>query len=79
MFDGEELWNLTKDLPERHYPTVDGYICPSDWRYREDLTWLKRNCLEYAGAWKLRKEVQQRKDRTLRQEAKKLREKGEES
>jgi hypothetical protein len=54
--DGEELWNIDKHVPVRHYPIVDGFICPSDWRFREDLIWLKRQCQPYAGAWKLKKE-----------------------
>ena len=56
-FDDVEYWNLERDGPVRHYPVVDSYVCPSDWRFREDMIWLKRNCLEFAGAWKLRKEV----------------------
>jgi hypothetical protein len=64
---------MERDLPTRHYPLTEGFICPSDWRFREDLIWLKRNCMDFAGAWKLKKEVQQRKDRKLRQDCEKKR------
>jgi len=55
--DGEEFWNIDKHVPVRHYPVMDGFICPSDWRFREDLIWLKRNCQAFAGAWKLKKKT----------------------
>lgn len=38
-------------------------VLASDWRYREDLIWLKYGFLEIAANWKLKLEVQQRKDR----------------
>jgi len=44
-----------------------GYLCPSDWRFREDLVWLKYGYNQIAGKWKIRLEVQQRKDRKIRQ------------
>jgi hypothetical protein len=39
---------------------------PTDWRYREDLIWLRRNNMETAQEWKLRLEVEQRRDRATR-------------
>lgn len=41
-------------------------IVPSDWRYREDLLWLKYNYMKIASQWKVRMEEQQRKDRKIR-------------
>lgn len=41
-------------------------MLPSDWRYREDLIWLKYGFQEIAAAWKVKLEVQQRKDRKHR-------------
>ena len=70
------MWNISKHIPVRHYPVMDGFVCPSDWRFREDLIWLKRKCMDFAGAWKLKKENQQRRDRANRQEATKKRNKG---
>lgn len=42
-------------------------VLPSDWRYREDLIWLKYKYLKIAHAWKVRMEEQQRFDRKQRQ------------
>lgn len=39
---------------------------PTDWRYREDLIWLRRNNMETAQEWKTRLEVEQRRDRATR-------------
>jgi len=33
-------------------------VCPSDWRYREDLIWLKYGYQGIAQQWKIRLEVQ---------------------
>ena len=41
-------------------------LMPSDWRYREDLIWLKYGFQAIAAQWKLKLEVQQRKDRKNR-------------
>lgn len=32
-------------------------LMPSDWRFREDLIWLKYGFMQIAAAWKLRLEV----------------------
>ena len=67
-------WEIEKHLPERY--TLDTeYVCPSDWRYREDLIWLKYKFVKIAQKWKIRMEEQQRKDRKLRQKCKEEREK----
>jgi hypothetical protein len=50
-----------------------GIVLPSDWRYREDLIWLKYGYQKIAANWKLKLEVQQRKDRKNRQDAQKAR------
>ncbi len=41
-------------------------MLPSDWRFREDLIWLKYNYMKIAQKWKFRMEEQQRHDRRLR-------------
>jgi len=41
-------------------------VLPSDWRYREDLIWLKYGFMAIAANWKVKLEVQQRKDRKNR-------------
>jgi len=41
-------------------------VLPSDWRYREDLLWLKYDNKKIAAKWKLRMEEQQRADRRNR-------------
>ena len=60
-------------IPERQLPFVSESVLPSDWRFREDLIWLKYNEMLIAHQWKLRLEVQQRKDRAGRQAAAKKR------
>ena len=67
--NGKEYWNIDKDLPLRYIPNLNPL--PSDWRFREDLIWLRRKHLQFAEKWKLRMEVQQRHDRKNRNEAKK--------
>jgi hypothetical protein len=51
-------------------------VLPSDWRYREDLIWLKYNYMKIAQKWKFRMEEQQRHDRRLRHKKKDERERG---
>jgi len=60
-----EYWNI-----DRYEPVNVGYSknpLPSDWRYREDLLWLRKKNIPFADAWKVKLEVQQRKDRAGRQ------------
>lgn len=39
---------------------------PTDWRFREDLIWLRRGYMDTAQEWKVRLEVEQRRDRATR-------------
>ena len=55
-------------------PLVDDLVLPSDWRYREDLIWLKYGYMRIAQQWKIRLEVQQRADRSNRKAVAKKRE-----
>lgn len=67
LYIGEQkYWDIEEDIPTRQIPSTE-YVCPSDWRYREDLLWLKYKNLKFGQEWKLRMEVQQRHDRALRQ------------
>lgn len=63
--DGKLYWDVENDKPERQLPIMekDELVLSSDWRYREDLLWLKYNYELIAHQWKIRLEVQQRKDR----------------
>jgi hypothetical protein len=62
----KKYWDIDVDVPSRQRPQVDGIVLPSDWRYREDLIWLKYNYMSIAQKWKFRMEEQQRYDRRLR-------------
>jgi len=59
-------------MPERCIPNMQ-CLLPSDWRFREDLIWLKYGYQKIAAKWKLRLEEQQRLDRRNRQNAEKER------
>lgn len=70
FIDGKKYWDIAEDHPKRQLPIIeneDGQVLPSDWRYREDLIWLKYGYQTLAQQWKIRLEVQQRHDRALRQ------------
>ena len=60
--DNKKYWDVDEDIPYRQLPVVEsdglGKIIPSDWRYREDLIWLKYNYPLIAHQWKIRLEVQ---------------------
>jgi hypothetical protein len=71
VIDGKAYWDIDNDEPSRQVPVVDDFVCPSDWRYREDLLWLKYSHMKIAQAWKIRMEEQQRHDRKMRLEKKK--------
>jgi hypothetical protein len=46
MVDGKMYWNIENDEPKRQLPMLeseDKIVLSSDWRYREDLIWLKYN------------------------------------
>lgn len=63
----KKYWDIDADVPTRQLPVTDGaVVLPSDWRYREDLIWLKYNYMAIAQKWKFRMEEQQRHDRRLR-------------
>jgi hypothetical protein len=64
-FDGVEYWNINSSTPMFHILSENPL--PSDWRYREDLIWLKKGSDEYGQEWKVRLEVQQRADKALRE------------
>lgn len=66
-------WDINEDVPGRLIPQIDsdgkGITLASDWRYREDLIWLKYGYELIAHQWKVRLEVQQRADRAQRNAA----------
>lgn len=65
-FDGKKYWQIdNKDIK------LEAQICskdplPSDWRFREDLIWLKHKNEPYADIWKKELEKMQRQDRKWR-------------
>lgn len=65
MIDRKKYWDIEAEIPDRFRLLVEGVV-PSDWRYREDLIWLKYNYQKIAHQWKLRLEEQQRHDRRNR-------------
>ena len=60
----EKLWDINECKADPLKFAVDPL--PSDWRFREDIVWLRRNNLPYAQEWKVRLEYEQRRDRTTR-------------
>ena len=46
--DGKKYWDIDQDIPWRQVPAVGNEVLPSDWRYREDLIWLKYNYMKIA-------------------------------
>jgi hypothetical protein len=75
IIDGEEWWDIDDPemRPQRPIPTRT--CLPSDWRFREDLIFLKRGDMKHADRWKVRLEVQQRLDRKHRKDIEKKRKK----
>lgn len=59
---------VTRPIPQT-VSNIGVHVMPSDWRYREDLIWLKYGFQNIAAGWKVKLEVQQRKDRKERQDA----------
>ena len=53
LIDSHKYWDIDEDYPERYKPALD-YVLPSDWRYREDLIWLKYGYMKIAHHWKVR-------------------------
>ena len=57
--DEKTYWEVERDAPNaRQIPIITNEVLPSDWRYREDLIWLKYNYELIAHQWKVRLEVQ---------------------
>lgn len=74
LYFGEtKWWDINEQTPVRTIP-VENPLC-SDWRYREDLIWVKRGDRKIAETWKLFLEVRQRAEKAMRIEGKKKREK----
>lgn len=69
----KQIWNIdTHKVTRPIAQTISNSgvdVLPSDWRYREDLIWLKYGLQHVAASWKIKLEVQQRKDRKLRHDA----------
>lgn len=79
IFDNEIYWSMYGGESVPKIKPVKNCI-PSDSRYREDLIWLKRSIMsleysglyeEYAQKWKVALEIQQRHDRSSRENGKK--------
>ena len=58
--DGKVYWDIDEFKPLRQIPMTskNQFIVPSDWRFREDLIWLKYDNIPIAHNWKVRMEVQ---------------------
>ena len=69
-FNGKEYWILEQTPVYKGIPHPEPL--PSDCRYREDMIMLGRGLNKEAESQKIRLEVLQRADRTLRQAAEKL-------
>ena len=75
VINGKTYWDFETHEITRQIPQVNadapsrGIVLPSDWRFREDLIWLKYGFQKIAAGWKLKLEVQQRKDRKNRQDS----------
>jgi len=67
-FDNKTYWNIDEvELPALNFKKDP---LPTDWRYREDLIWLRRGDIKIAQEWKLRLEIEQRRDRGVREKYK---------
>jgi hypothetical protein len=45
---GEKVyWDIEAEIPFRQIPILEN-VAPSDWRFREDLIWLKYNYMRIA-------------------------------
>ena len=53
IIGGKKYWDINVDIPERYIPRMTN-VAPSDWRYREDLIWLKYKFMKIAHQWKVR-------------------------
>jgi hypothetical protein len=55
VIDGKKYWDIDAEIPDRQMPIIAN-VAPSDWRFREDLIWLKYGYMKIAHQWKLRME-----------------------
>lgn len=62
---GTIYWDIDKVVP--WVLRYEENPLPSDWRFREDIIWLRRNNMPFSQEWKLRLEAEQRQDEKLRQ------------
>eukprot|EP00826_Nyctotherus_ovalis_P045740 TRINITY_DN5091_c0_g2_i1.p1 TRINITY_DN5091_c0_g2~~TRINITY_DN5091_c0_g2_i1.p1 ORF type:complete len:501 (-),score=132.62 TRINITY_DN5091_c0_g2_i1:126-1628(-) len=61
-------WDIEKvELPPLNFAKNP---LPTDWRFREDLIWLRRGNTEISQEWKVRLEIEQRRDRGTREKFK---------
>ena len=67
-FNGVNYWHIDKQLPLKKIYVPDPI--PSDFRYREDLIYIKRKDFEKADEWKDLSENRQRADLALREKFK---------
>ena len=65
----KEMWKINEVLPSgiTYKKSEDPNLLASDFRFREDLTWLMRANFKSADKWKINLEVQQRADRANRE------------
>ena len=63
--DGKNYWHIDKILPLKMI--FDPNPLPSDWRYREDLIFVRRKDFSSADKWKDAIEIRQRRDRKERE------------
>jgi len=63
VINGKTYWDFDEHEITRQVPQLvsdkqnAGIVLPSDWRYREDLIWLKYGYQKIAANWKLKLEV----------------------
>ena len=69
-FAEDEYWRIDTVKPAAVWYAKE--VLPSDWRYREDLLWLRRGNTPIADAWKKELEVQQRYDKAEREKHAKI-------
>lgn len=70
LFIGDKKWWDIQEQPAVRTVPARNPLC-SDWRFREDLIWVKRGNKQIAEAWKLYLEERQRAERRLREAHKK--------
>lgn len=68
-FGEETYWTIDEVMPTGIWYAAR--VLPSDWRFREDLLWIRKENETIADLWKKELEVQQRFDRSLREKAQK--------